>query len=506
MPFTTGTARTPSELLAAMNAHLTANGWTRLRGDPDLACASPKAARYWRLNIQQSQTATNNFKGLRVLQFRTTVGGANVATNAANFSSNLALSAGTFTNLLTSGNTTNVRGTNINSYYPPWIITYDFGSPTTIREVVIRTEGTTLGASPSHFAIQWSNDGLTWTTMRQVVGEVWTLNQEKVFTFNDGFLDSEHVASNAPRRSGRAESVLDSSSAWGTSASRAFSEDYFAWQAPGYDANRRVFIHARGYTFPGADTHVISFDFSVNYDGAILNWQGQAGSSGGESSHLMNSAEITYWFYSNSKRFILVTRQGAQDYTSTYAGFGSAFATPDDYPFPLLIASTMGAFNAYNYSQSNNRMSFCADPGSGGGARARLWDGTIIQPMNRGDVDGSGNRYLGTPTNAWVWPFHFGSTDNGTWPYDFGGDSVDNNAPHGFEFVAGTAQGALPLIPCTVQHDPFGNIMTMDGVFAIPSGGLLTPTQLITIGGQNYRIFPNRTRREQANWMAIRED
>lgn len=506
MPFTTGTARTPSELMVAMNAHLTANGWTRLRGETDLACASPKAARYWRLNIQQSQTNTNNFKGLRVLQFRTTVGGANVATNAANFSSNLALSAGTFTNLLTSGNTTNVRGTNINGYYPPWIITYDFGSPTTIREVVIRTDGTTVGASPSHFAVQWSHDGLTWTTMRQVVGESWTSAQEKVFTFADGFLDSEHVASNAPRRSGHAEERLDSNSTWGTNARRAFSEDYFAWQAPGYDANRRVYIHARGYTFTSGDTHVISFDYSVNYDGSILAWNGQPGSSGGESSHLMNGSEITYWLYSNSKRFILVTRQGAQDYTSTYAGFGSAFATPDDYPFPLLIASTMGAYSSYNYSQSNNRMSFIADPGTGGAARMRLWDGTLLTPANRGDSEGTGTFRLQTPANSWVWPLHFGSNGRAVWPYGFGGDWADNNAPHGFEFVAATAQNALPLFPCTVQHDPFGNIMTMDGVFAIPSGRLLTPTQLITIGGQNYRIFPNRTRRDPSHWMAIRED
>lgn len=497
MPFATGTARTPSELLNAINTHLTANGWTRIRGETDMNCAAPKAARYWRLLAYEIQTTTNDFPGVQRFDLRTTIGGASAVVSGAGYSVS-SLGTGNPATLASGGV---VRAADIDD--GAWWVRHDFGSPVTIREVVIQAD-TTVGNTPRDFLIQWSNDGETWTTMIERTGEVWTASQTKTFSWTDGSLFSGHVASNAPRRSGHAEELNLLLQFSPTSAGRELSEDYWIWQGPGYDAARRVYVHARGFCRQSSATHVIEWDFSIGYNAAIRGWGLQEGSTGLTRSHLMDSGTVTYWIYSNSKRFILVTRSGAQDYTSSYVGFMSAFATPDQYPFPLLLSTTMMQFDGFTSGQTNARLSSCADPGLNS-ASARLWDGTIVTPNNRPDASASSNLYLQVPSTAWIWPYHTGSAARGDWPLGTIGDNVDYNA-HMFDRIVPTAQNALPLFPCVVQSSQYGNIGVLDGVFAIPGGGVLTPTQLLTIGGVNYRVFPNRTRRDGVNWMAIRED
>lgn len=496
MPFTTGTARTPSELLKAINTHLTANGWTRLRGEVDMDCASPKAARYWRMLVWDVSTSTTDFVGLQLLNMRTTSGGANVATNGANFSAH-AVGTGT-ASLMAAGGL--LRSPDIDDR--PWWVMYDFGTPTTIREFYVRGDSIVANC-PKNFCFQWSNDAITWTTMREYSGITWTASEYKTFTIADGYVHTRHAASNAPRRSGNTEEfTIDADMS--TNARRDFSEDYWAWQGPGYDAARRVYLHARGYCNEAGSTHGIMWDYSIGYDANVKPWNGQLGSSLLSRTHLMDSGTVTYWIYSNSKRLILVTRSGAQDYTSSYIGFLSAFATPDDYPFPLYVGATMPDYSSYVSGDTNARLSSCADPGLNAAA-VRLWDGTVVSVGNRPDSS-TQNQYLQTPNAAWVWPYHLGSNVRAIWPYDQGSDWYDYVGAHLFDYVRATEQSQLPIFPCVVTHDPYGNIGVLDGVFAIPSGGLLTPTQTITVDGNTYRIFPNRTRREPVAWMAIRED
>ena len=496
MPFATGTARTPSELLNAVNTHLVANGWTKLRGETDMNCASPKAARYWRVLVWESQTTTDDFRGLQLVNMRTTAGGANQATVGANFSCS---SAGTGTaSLMAAGGL--LRSADIDDQ--AWWVQYDFGAPTTIREFYIQGDSV-VGFSPRDFAFQWSNDGITWTTMVEYLAQSWTASEFKTFTLTDGYVDSRHAASTAPRRSGRAEEFSFNFN-WAGHDARDFSEDVWVWQAPGYDAARRVYTYARSYCRTAASTHAIEWDFSIAHDAGNRIWDTQVGSAGVSRAHLMDSGTVTYWIYSNTKRFVLVTRSGAQDYTSSYVGFMSAFAQPDDFPFPLLISTTMLDATTYSSSQTNARLSSMADPGLNS-AVCRLWDGTLVNPGNRPDAVAS-NLYLQSPATSWVWPYHFGCTGRPLWPFGIGSDFADYFGEHIFDHVRATEQNDLPLIPCTIQHDPYGNIGIMDGVFAIPSGGLLTPTQVITIAGQDYRVFPNRTRREPVNWFCVRED
>lgn len=499
MPFTSGTAETPSVLLKAMNTHLVANGWTKLRGEEDMAVAGPKAARYWRILVFETQGTADDFVGMTLLHLKTTIGGSNVATVAANWTLS-SLGTGT-TALLISGGA--VRSADIDDQM--WSAVYDFGTATTIREVTMKADAT-LVYCPRDFLIQWSQDGKCWTTIKRCASTTWAASETKNFNWTDGVVDATHASANGPRRTGKGEwfSRLANVSMTDTLADQA--DDIWIWQGPGYDAARRVYIHARGHTRNTLSTYIIEWGVSIGYNPSAILWDDHPGFSGlvYERSHLMVNTTVNYWFYSNSKRFILVTRSGAQDYTSSFVGFLSAFGTPDQYPFPLAIFATAGSVTAYTYGDTNNRLSSCADPGVGA-AFVRLWDGTTIAPNNRDDAVAT-NLFSAYPATSWVWPVHTGQGSRPVHPQGWTGDWNDYVGAHFFDYFVATRQSELPLFPCIVQHDPYGNVGALDGVFAIPSGGILSPLAILTISGQDYRIFPNRTRRNGVNFFAIRED
>jgi len=503
MPFTSGSAETPSILLDRLNTFLTGNGWTKLRGLVDNAVASPKAARYWRIMMTESQTTSNATWGLQLLNLRTTVGGANVATVAANFTIDH-LTTGS-ASLLISGGSVRFGGTPIGASRARKI-QYDFGSPVTIRQVSMRAAAT-LNETPRSFMIQWSNDNEVWTTMFEANSISWTTSETKLFTFDDGYVHGGHISGTIPRRSGSAEDYPTDTN-WETSAFREFGEEYFIWQGPGYDAARRVFLHMRGHCNLANSTHILEMNYSTAFDAAIRSWGVQPGQAATSLDHIMGSGTVNYWFYLNSHRLIIVTQTGAADYASTYIGFMGAFAHPDYYPFPLVMSSTSNS-RATVSSSGDNMFSSMADPGFGC-LVVKKWDNVDYAGGNRPqDVTDNRQTQGANPTLPMLWPAHFGGTDNNIrWPINKGcGTSTSlYSTQHLFEYLVATQQGDLPLLPCTVFDKTHGNLGVLTGVFAIPSAGILSPQQVLTIGGQDYRVFPNRSRRNFASWFAIKEE
>ena len=68
-----------------------------------------------------------------------------------------------------------------------------------------------------------------------------------------------------------------------------------------------------------------------------------------------------------------------------------------------------------------------------------------------------------------------------------------------------TLQNELTMLPAIIMDCEYGNIGTLQDVYVVPSGNILTPEQTLTIGADTYRVFPNRDRRANADWFAIRE-
>jgi len=493
MPFATGTADTAVELQTIINTLVTANSWTKLRGETDMACASPKAARYWRMLWFEEESTGGDFRQIRAMEWRTAVSGADIATTDTSYSASSGPASGSFQNIIDDSGT---------PFQTPDIddqlfwIKYDFGSATIIRELLFRCSND--ARAPRNFVIQWSNDDVTWTTMfHQSVNLAWVDDETKIFTFDDAFLEGRHFSSTICRRRGNPLTVLQNASV----LDKDQEDGTFVWQGPGYDANRRVFIGMRSFFDISVGTEWLQIKGFTDYDTNLLDWDLNENADTGESQFLLlSSSGFTYWIYVNSIRIIIVIRNGLDDYTSAYAGFTAAFALPADWAQPLAIMAT--ADTRSNITSTEAYLSSFCDPGEFGQARWLDWNNVWSTITNRNGT--ATLLYEATPLN-WVFPWHVGINGDGTWPRTTVGDNDTFNT-HWLDKMQPTEQGDLPIIPATIWNRTYGAMGVLDGVYAVPGGGIVTVEQVITIAAQDYRVFASREDRDGQNFFLIRED
>ena len=495
----TGTFLSNTDLLVQLNTFLTANGWTKLRGETDQANASPKSARYWRILVLETNPISSDFRELDLLEWRATTGGANVAVTGANYSFS-SVASGLGSDLVAGAGL--VRSSDIDDNI--WWVQYDFGAGQVVHELTIKA-GNALYA-PDRFYVQWSNDGLVWTTMYEDENLSFATGETKTFTWDTGagYTNPIHPSGTVSRRSGRSD-TLDG----GTfNKFREWCNNIWTWQGPGFDAARRVYVSA--YTLSDTvtgDDHT-GFVPHTEYDASIpdVSWfTGQVGVPNddglGESYLISDAAGGTYWFYVNSSRFIIVTKSGVSDYTSVYAGFMSQFALPDDYPFPLYVGAT-GDDPLVGLASSAANMRDFVDPGDGSAAKFRGSNATWQAVTNHGSST-TINDPVFNP-QSWTFPYHSGASLRNDWPDNTFGDYVTYDA-HWLDRIDPTVQGDLPFIPVIVVDKTDGHISALEGVFCVPRGGVMTPEQVVTISGVNYRVFSTRSKASGMNFYAIDE-
>jgi hypothetical protein len=335
--------------------------------------------------------------------------------------------------------------------------------------------------------------------MFRASGQTWSNSQSRVYQFDDGYLDSLHTNGTQARRIGF-DVRSDFSSVYSFASTYSdWCDDRFIWQAPGYDANRRIYIEARGHSSLESSSNYIQFTLSPEYNSGTPGFGDQLGGYSSDTFLIFDINPVEYWIYMNSTRLIIIVKSGADDYTSAYIGFLGAFADPDNYPHPLFMSATSFQFDAYNVS--DNRLSSMADPGDQAGV-VRLWNNSWYFVENR-NSSGITNLYKNSPV-TYTWPYHVGGAGRGNWPFQFVGDWVDFDN-HWLNQQDPTDQGDFPLYPVIVINREFGNIGALQGVYVIP-GQVVVPEQVITINAINYRAFPNRDRRDGCNWFLVRED
>jgi hypothetical protein len=82
---------------------------------------------------------------------------------------------------------------------------------------------------------------------------------------------------------------------------------------------------------------------------------------------------------------------------------------------------------------------------------------------------------------------------------------TDGGTGHFLSSIQPTLQDDLPVIDAVVMGPAYGALGALQGVVCIPGGGILAAEAIIDIGGDDYRTFPNRTRRLGNSWAAIQE-
>ena len=365
---------------------------------------------------------------------------------------------------------------------------------------------------PAHFYVQWSNDARTWTTMfyQPYDTELYTAdNQTVTFSWASGagYLNPRHPSATVARRGGY--SYFTSGGVSSENVYREHCDDIWCWQGPGYDAARRVYVSAIPTYNLTSQYEAIAFTGHIDVDATMLpaswftNQEGVLPSSleNNSPTHTMSSNGVEYWFYCNSKRFIVVTRSGVDEYGMSYCGFVSAFAQPDDYPFPLYIGSVTDTWS-YPLSTAGTYLRDAQDPVSGA-AYYRLWDNTWREVYNH-DLDLGRSENWSSAPDAVIWPKHIGVVGGSNYPQNWGGDHADPEG-HMLSSMDPTEQGDLPVIPSILLDRTYGAIGALDGVFTIPGGSVLSPESTFTIGADTYRVFATRSWSDGVQYYCIRE-
>ncbi len=478
MAVASGNCRTLNEFMEELITLATANGWTLLRGAASLGDSGefPISTRYLRIACSNPQEASAiRLSGLNI---RETAGGSNLSLSSAQLTASGYTSGNPSENVLDGLGTTWWDGTPTSLAY----LYYDFGSPQVIRQIGLRAPSPSAVNAPRTLAFARSDDGINWDTFYIAPAvTLWTGGETKLFTF-----------------------PLDGTSTVSSTLSGGVRRPVEFWlQGPGYDADRRVnlgfktdydLVSNSGRLLLNAATSYDSTKAWVDMEKAVPICPALVVDASTE--------DLDYWLYVNSTRIIGVVKSSAADYASFYAGFLAAFGEPDQYPFPLYLAgsSTESAPLAYNATNPANGCFW--DPGSASGKvldQLGVWQDVGNQQSSTGQVLDP----LGTAPYH-VSPWHHGAATSLGMFGSLSGDT-DGGTGHFLSSIQPTLQDDLPVIDAVVMGPAYGALGALQGVVCIPGGGILAAEAIIDIGGDDYRTFPNRTRRLGNSWAAIQE-
>lgn len=490
MAFASGTVKSINEFVDAMAVLAVANSWVILDGSENQSDSGvfPINSRYIRFDFRDPPGA-----GLMLaeIDFRATAGGADIAVTSSNIQRYSGdVSPNTHDHIVDGTGSVWEMSPTTNAY-----IEFNFGSAQTIREFVF-TSPTVGSRAPSTIVVSRSEDGVYWDPVWTWNALSFSSNEAKVLTLPADLTPfATSTATGGVRRPCQ-----------------------YWLQGPGYDAARRVYVGFelfqdfdggnQGFRMQGAT------DFTLSN---VFDDQLQAIPAADAPFFVIDNTpeSIDYWLYVNSTRITAVLRAGAGDYAMFYAGFVAAFANPDQHTNPLYIAGSSPNIgsgenpNFRDWNEAHTQNSTPWDPGDRGGWLLD-YKGDWIAVNNNQNTTALG-RYPLNPVPAgefFISPFHFGPANGGSTinaSYSLVGGDGDINGDHFLKNVVATLQDEIPIFDCLVQSLNYGQIGALQGVVAIPGQGGLTPEGVVTLGLQNYRVFPKRTLRDEAQWIAIEE-
>ena len=202
---------------------------------------------------------------------------------------------------------------------------------------------------------------------------------------------------------------------------------------------------------------------------------------------LWNSA-IPYWFVANGRRAVIVAKISTV-YQAAYVGLILPYATPGQYPYPLLIGGSMTGERGWHYSVTSPNHRHFVDPGEDSR------DSAQTACMLRG------------PSGAWLaFQQTYGSLSEyrtagprQTWPMHTAGLETLREAPDGTYVLTPVV---LMQFNSATDHDLFGEL---DGIFHI-SGFNNAAENRITVEDVEYLVVQNVYRTGVRDYWALRLD
>lgn len=251
-------------------------------------------------------------------------------------------------------------------------------------------------------------------------------------------------------------------------------------RAPGLSGAEEIFVGVRCYQDAGADIYNILLGGFTGYvpgntfdtqPGAILR---------GVPAH---NNRIDYWLTLNGQRLVLAMKVGTPVYETAYLGKMLPYATPGQYPYPLVVGGMLNGAALTRFSETTHSMPFKGAWSNGSqrpGMQLRRVDGTWVQP--------------------WCWPW-FGTTS-------------DDGLIAGVNRALRDTDGHYALLPIVLNDNAGGtnwpttpgNVWgELDGVNFI-SGFNNATENTLTIGGITYVVIQDVWRTGHTDYVAIRMD
>ncbi len=197
-----------------------------------------------------------------------------------------------------------------------------------------------------------------------------------------------------------------------------------------------------------------------------------------------------YWFFANGRRIMIVAKVGGTIYEMCYLGLLLPYATPTQYPYPLVIGGTWGQPSGTDGRYSNVTVEHSAffddrntasDYAESGILKAMY--GTAWASYNNGMTAPYSERHV----NPWGRYF---SSQELAW-----------------QALKGQLDSGYTLFPVVVvNQDPvIAMLGELHGIYGVAAD---TPVaeDVVTIAAEDYLVFPNVFRSEAYSYCAIKKE
>lgn len=266
-------------------------------------------------------------------------------------------------------------------------------------------------------------------------------------------------------------------------------------EGPGNGAAARTYINIETDYDDGNSYYGWTIYGATDWDSGIA-FGSQTGAGGPVYLNMWQNA-IDYWFFANTRRFI-VEAKVSSNYVGCYAGFFLPLASPTEYPFPLAIIGNYHELNLASVVSAAN--SHIADPGEGAAQYRRRTSEVWADIKNQRDVVAAVAPSTATSTGrAFIWPH---KTGQGYASYQASPNSW-NSA--GFNLMKLNYEDEAPLIQCHIIDTQDGvAVGALDGVYSTTGFDRSTEQQLSS-GGRDFRLFQKPVINNPGDFFAVEE-
>lgn len=343
---------------------------------------------------------------------------------------------------------------------PSWL-SWRLVQPLDLGRIVLRGSAT-ISESPRDFALQWSDDGVQWTTRASWSAISWAANEEKEFAIGG--------ASPGAKRYWRLYITANNGSTSYTRVMRVGLPEFIltanfdharrpaAWlRAPGMTGYGPVFINFQIYDRPTNDYYNLAVTGATGFVGAS-NFDNQPGALAAKGFPLWNQP-IPFWIAASGQGVVIGARVDSV-YMVACLGKALTFGMPGQYPYPLVVGAPLATATAVRYS-----------------------DASVGCPLK-----GNSTRlHLRSTDGSWKTPY--------AWPY---------TQPSGTPKTHRDTNGSYPLLPITL-YDTANTYGILEHV-AFVTGFNNAVENTVPIGAETWTCLQDANRNGLSDFFAMRTE